>query len=47
MDERHTVIAAKVTELVRLGATEVARIDEDGSTFTVMLGPEGNEFCVQ
>ena len=47
MDERHAAIAAKVAELVGLGATEVGRIDEDGSTFTVMLDPEGNEFCVQ
>jgi Glyoxalase-like domain len=47
MDERHAAIAAKVAELVRLGATEVATIDEDGSTFTVLLDPEGHEFCVQ
>jgi len=47
LHERRAAIAAKVAELVGLGATEVATVDEDGSTFTVMLDPEGNEFCVQ
>jgi hypothetical protein len=26
--------------------TEARRVDEDGSFWTVMLDPEGNEFCV-
>ena len=47
LDERRAAIAAKVADLVGRGATEVATIEEDGGTFTVMLDPEGNEFCVQ
>jgi hypothetical protein len=47
LPQRRPVIAAKVAELVRLGATEVETIDEGGGTFTVMRDPEGNEFCVQ
>jgi len=46
LEERRAAIAAKVAELVALGATEVESIDEDGGTFTVMRDPEGNEFCV-
>jgi Glyoxalase-like domain len=44
---RRAAIAAKVAELTGVGATEVATIEEGGGTFTVMLDPEGNEFCVQ
>ena len=40
------MIAAKVAELVALGATEVETIEEGGGVFTVMRDPEGNEFCV-
>jgi hypothetical protein len=45
--EREATIAAKVAELVALGATEVETIHEGGGVFTVMLDPEQNEFCVQ
>ncbi len=44
--EQREVIAAKVAELVALGATEVETIEEGGGVFTVMRDPEGNEFCV-
>lgn len=47
VDDRRAPIAAKVAELVGLGATELRTIDEGGGTFTVMHDPEGNEFCVQ
>lgn len=47
LEERRGPIAAKVAELVALGATEVETIDEGGGTFTVLRDPEGNEFCVQ
>ena len=30
----------------RLGATVVGRVDEEGSFWTVMQDPEGNELCV-
>jgi len=46
LEERRAAIAAKVAELVALGATEVESMDEGGDTFTVMRDPEGNEFCV-
>ena len=45
-EEKRAAVAAKVAELVALGATEVAVRDEDGP-FTVLRDPEGNEFCVQ
>ena len=41
---------SRVAELVKLGATEVARFDEVScgytDIFTAMLDPLGNEFCV-
>lgn len=37
---------AKVDELVRAGATQIRRIDEQGDWWVVMADPEGNEFCV-
>ena len=46
VEERRGPIAAKVAELVALGATELETIEEDGGLFTVMRDPEGNEFCV-
>jgi hypothetical protein len=46
MEERRGPIAAKVAELVALGATEVETIEEGGGMFTVLRDPEGNEFCV-
>ena len=42
MDERERLIRTKVAELVALGATAV----QGGLGHVVMLGPEGNEFCV-
>jgi hypothetical protein len=36
----------EVTRLVELGATRVADMDEWGYQWTVLLDPEGNEFCV-
>ena len=45
-EERRGPIAAKVAELVALGATEVETIEEGGGMFTVMRDPEENEFCV-
>jgi hypothetical protein len=45
--DRRAAVAAKVAELVALGATELRTVDEGGGTFTVLRDPEGNEFCVQ
>ena len=39
-------MAAEVARLERLGATVVGRVDEEGSFWTVMQDPEGNELCV-
>ena len=38
---------AKVAELVALGATEIDRLEELGSSWVVLRDPEGNEFCLQ
>ena len=38
---------AEVERLERLGARSVRLVEEDGSRFTVMQDPEGNEFCVE
>lgn len=46
LERQQELIAAKVAELVALGATEVEAVVEDGDAFTVMRDPEGNEFCV-
>ena len=40
------VMAAEVERLEGLGATVQARVDVEGSFWTVMQDPEGNEFCV-
>jgi catechol 2,3-dioxygenase-like lactoylglutathione lyase family enzyme len=37
---------AEVDRLVGAGASVFRRVDEDGSFWTVMRDPEGNEFCV-
>jgi predicted enzyme related to lactoylglutathione lyase len=37
---------AEVARLQELGATVVRRVDEEGSFWTVMQDPEGNELCV-
>jgi predicted enzyme related to lactoylglutathione lyase len=39
-------MAAEVERLEGLGATVVGRVDEEGSFWTVMRDPEGNELCV-
>jgi hypothetical protein len=36
----------KIAQLVDAGATEVRRVEENGSWWMVMADPEGNEFCV-
>lgn len=38
--------AREVRRLVELGATEVEQRSGNGTTWTVMLDPEGNEFCI-
>jgi predicted enzyme related to lactoylglutathione lyase len=39
-------MAAEVERSVALGATVRGRVDVEGSFWTVMLDPEGNEFCI-
>ncbi len=39
-------MAAEVERVKALGATEFRFVEEGGSFWTVMLDPEGNEFCV-
>jgi predicted enzyme related to lactoylglutathione lyase len=39
-------MAAEVERLQGLGATIQGRVDEEGSFWTVMQDPEGNELCV-
>ncbi|HML01014.1 MAG TPA: VOC family protein [Acidimicrobiales bacterium] len=36
----------EIDRLVGLGATKVERREGNGAAWTVMLDPEGNEFCV-
>jgi predicted enzyme related to lactoylglutathione lyase len=38
--------AAEVRRLCALGATEVEHREGNGTSWTVMLDPEGNEFCL-
>lgn len=38
---------AEVERLQGLGARTLRLVEEDGSRFTVMQDPEGNEFCVE
>jgi catechol 2,3-dioxygenase-like lactoylglutathione lyase family enzyme len=47
----HVDLAAReprveIARLVALGATEVAHHEGNGTSWTVMLDPEGNEFCL-
>lgn len=42
-----TTREAEVERLVGLGAQEVETFEEPVGTWTVMLDPEGNEFCVE
>jgi predicted enzyme related to lactoylglutathione lyase len=37
---------AEIERLVRLGATMVEQREGNGTNWTVMLDPEGNEFCI-
>ena len=48
MAEREHLIRAKVIELVAAGATKIREelYDDEHLGHTVMLDPEGNEFCV-
>lgn len=47
LDLRPPESMAKEVERVKgLGATEFRHVEEGGSFWTVMLDPEGNEFCV-
>jgi hypothetical protein len=39
-------MAEEVERLIALGATVVERVDVEGSFWTVMRDPEGNELCV-
>jgi len=39
-------MAAEVERLREAGATDQRFVEEDGSFWTIMLDPEGNEFCV-
>ena len=39
-------MAAEVGRVKALGASELRFVEEGGSFWTVMLDPEGNEFCV-
>ena len=45
-EERRVQLNAEVDRLVALGATKVASCDDAKGVWTVMLDPEGNEFCV-
>jgi hypothetical protein len=38
--------SAEVARLISLGATKVEECSGDGLRWTVMLDPEGNEFCL-
>jgi predicted enzyme related to lactoylglutathione lyase len=39
-------MAAEVERSIALGATIQGRVDVENSFWTVMLDPEGNEFCI-
>jgi catechol 2,3-dioxygenase-like lactoylglutathione lyase family enzyme len=41
-----TSMAAEKARVLELGAREFRYVNEGGSFWTVMLDPEGNEFCV-
>lgn len=38
---------AEVARLAELGASVARHVEQPGDVFTVMLDPEGNEFCVE
>lgn len=39
-------MATEVRRMKELGATEQGRVDVEGSFWTVLLDPEGNELCI-
>jgi Glyoxalase-like domain len=41
-----TSMADEKARVSELGASEFRYVEESGSFWTVMLDPEGNEFCV-
>ena len=41
-----STMQAEVDRLAEAGAAIVRRVDEHGSSWTVLTDPEGNEFCV-
>ena len=45
-EERLVQLDTEVERLIGLGATRVSSFDEPKGVWTVMLDPEGNEFCV-
>jgi hypothetical protein len=45
-EERRIQVDAETERLASLGATKVSSFDESKGVWTVMLDPEGNEFCV-
>ena len=47
IEERKKQVRAEVERLIKLGAREEREWEEQGEYWTVMLDPEGNEFCVQ
>jgi hypothetical protein len=42
----HDSMAKEVDRMLALGATEQRFVEEENSFWTIMLDPEGNEFCV-
>ncbi len=46
MAEQQAAVAAEVTRVAALGATEGQSFEEFGAFWTVMTDPEGNEFCI-
>jgi hypothetical protein len=46
IEEKWAAVAAGVERMESLGATRLRDVEELGSYWMVMQGPEGNEFCV-
>ncbi len=46
LSQTSDLYSGMVERLKGLGATVVGRVDEEGSFWTVMQDPEGNELCV-
>ena len=45
--ERRRDLEAEVERALRLGASEVGRVEEGDEYWVVLRDPEGNEFCMQ